>query len=259
MLQKKDNMFQTINKAAFITGASYGIGQASAIALAQAGFDIVVSDLNTDSLHQTLEKVQACGVKVLPLSLNITLQESIDLALMQAFEVFPYLNTLVNNAGLPSLRKLAIDTTRLEWESIINTNLTGTFFMSTTFSKQLIKNKLPGSIIQLASTHGLVGFQGASAYGISKAGIIHLSKMLAIELAPHQIRVNAIAPGTTFTESRAPSLQDPVRKAEMLNRVPLGRFAQSDEIAGAIAYLASDLASFITGQTLTLDGGLTVY
>ena len=247
------------NQAALITGASYGIGQASAIALAQAGFDIIITDLNTDSLNQTLEKVKACGVKVLPLSLNITLQDSIDRALSKAFEAFPHLNTLVNNAGLPSLRKLAIDTTRLEWENIINTNLTGTFFMSTSFAKHLIKNQMQGSIIQLASTHGLVGFQGASTYGISKAGIIHLSKMLAIELAPHQIRVNSIAPGTTFTESRAPSLEDPVRKAEMLNRVPLGRFAQSDEIAGAVTYLASDLASFMTGQTLTLDGGLTVY
>jgi NAD(P)-dependent dehydrogenase (short-subunit alcohol dehydrogenase family) len=252
-------MSSTQNKAAFITGASYGIGQASAIALAQAGFDIIVTDLNTDSLTQTLEKVQSYGVKALALSLNITLQDSIDQALSKAFEAFPHLNTLVNNAGLPSLRKLAIDTTRLEWENIINTNLTGTFFMSTCFAKLLIQHQRPGSMIQLASTHGLVGFQGASAYGISKAGIIHLSKMLAIELAPHNIRVNSIAPGTTFTESRAPSLEDPVRKTEMLNRVPLGRFAQSEEIAGAVAYLASDLASFITGQTLTLDGGLTVY
>ena len=250
----------TLNKkAALISGASYGIGQAGAIALAKAGFDIVVTDLNTDSLNQTVEKVKECGVQVLPLPLNITLQESIDETFLKAFEVFPNLNTLVNNAGLPSLRKLAIDTSRLEWENIINTNLTGTFFMSTSFARQLIKNNQSGSIIQLASTHGLVGFQGASTYGVSKAGIIHLSKMLAIELAPHQIRVNSIAPGTTFTESRAPSLEDPVRKAEMLNRVPLGRFAQSNEIAGAVAYLASDLASFITGQTLTLDGGLTVY
>ena len=250
---------QLNSKAAFITGASYGIGQASAIALAKDGFDLVVTDLKIELLGETIQQLHAIGVKVLPLPLDITQQESIDQALEVAFQTFPTLNTLVNNAGVPSLRQLAIDTTRAQWDSILNTNLTGTFFMSTGFAKYLIKDQRAGCIVQLASTHGLVGFQGASAYGISKAGVIHLSKMLAIELAPHQIRVNAIAPGTTYTPSRAPSLEDPVRKAEMLSRVPLNRFAQSVEIAGAVSYLASELASFITGQTLTLDGGLTVY
>lgn len=248
-----------LKKAALITGASYGIGQASALALGQEGFDIVVTDLSVDTLSDTVVLVEKLGVKVLPLSLDITQDDSIENALHNSFQSFPYLNTLLNNAGLPSLRKSAIDTTRSEWEAILQTNLSGTFFMSTAFAKKLLAHQSSGCIIQMASTHGLVGFHGASAYGISKAGIIHLTKMLAIELAPHQIRVNAIAPGTTYTPSRAPSLEDPVRRHEMISRIPLGRFAQSAEIAGAVVYLTSEQAGFITGQTITLDGGLTVY
>jgi NAD(P)-dependent dehydrogenase (short-subunit alcohol dehydrogenase family) len=114
-------------------------------------------------------------------------------------------------------------------------------------------------VISLSSTHGTVGFAGTSAYGTAKAGISHMTRILAIEWAPHGIRVNAIAPGTTLTESRRPNLQDAERRARMLNRIPLGRFGDPAEMAGAIRYFVSPLASYITGQILLLDGGLTAY
>lgn len=117
----------------------------------------------------------------------------------------------------------------------------------------------PGGIISLASTHGTVGFPNVVVYGVAKAGISHMTRVLAIEWAPHGIRVNAVAPGTTETESRAPNLADPKRREVMLNRIPLRRFGTAEEMAGAVRYLASPLASYITGQVLLLDGGLTAY
>jgi NAD(P)-dependent dehydrogenase (short-subunit alcohol dehydrogenase family) len=129
--------------------------------------------------------------------------------------------------------------------------------MTTSFGKKLIDQGEGGCIVQIGSTHGQVGFKGASAYGIAKAGVGHLAKMLSIEWAQYNIRVNTVAPGSTMTESRAPSFSDPMRKEELLSRIPLHRFGLPEEIASAVKYLASQEASYITGQTLMLDGGLT--
>jgi NAD(P)-dependent dehydrogenase (short-subunit alcohol dehydrogenase family) len=141
----------------------------------------------------------------------------------------------------------------------MGTNLRGTFFLSQQMGRHLVGRGRPGSIISIASTHGVLGFAQRSTYGISKAAIIHMTRMLAIEWAEHGIRVNAVAPGTTETPSRAPALADPTVRAAMLNRVPLRRFATAEEIAGAVSYLASPQAAYVTGQTLLVDGGLTAY
>ena len=245
------------NKIALVTGASYGIGQATAIALAEDGFDIAITDLSVGSLTSTQLAIEALGRNVISIALDIRDQSQIDEALIQVERAFGGLYLLVNNAGVPSLRKSAIDTNLKEWEELIAVNLTGTFFMTTSFGKKLIKQGKGGCIVSIGSTHGQVGFTGASAYGIAKAGISHLSKMLAIEWAPYNIRINTIAPGSTLTESRAPSFSDPIRKEELLSRIPLNRFAKPEEIAAAVRYLASPLASYTTGQTILIDGGLT--
>jgi NAD(P)-dependent dehydrogenase (short-subunit alcohol dehydrogenase family) len=140
----------------------------------------------------------------------------------------------------------------------MSTNLTGTFFMSQSFGKYLIEHKLPGSIIQVASVHGIVGAKERSTYGISKAAILHMTKMLAIEWAENQIRVNAVAPGRLETDSpsRASTGNNPEYMANMLNKIPLHRLATAQEVAQAIYYLASPAANAITGQTIVLDGGL---
>jgi NAD(P)-dependent dehydrogenase (short-subunit alcohol dehydrogenase family) len=246
-------------RAALVTGASYGIGYATAVGLAQDGFDVVVADLTTDALARTVADVTAAGGKAVALALDLRVQDSVEQAIADAAAAFGGLDVLVNNAGVPSLGKPAVEITRAEWEGNIGINLTGTFFMSTAMGRYLIGAQRPGCVISLASTHGMVGFAGASAYGIAKAGIIHMTRMLAIEWASHNVRVNAVAPGTTLTESRAPSLANPARREVMVNRIPLRRLGAPEEMAGAIRYLASPLASYITGQTLLLDGGLTAY
>ena len=169
-----------------------------------------------------------------------------------------HLDVLVNNAGVP-LRKSALEVTAAEWDTVIGTNLTGAFFMSQQMGRHLIGSGRPGCIISIASTHGVLGVAQRSTYGISKAAMIHMTRMLAIEWAQHGIRVNAIAPGRVDTPSRAGSYSDPKYIESMLNRVPLHRFGTSDEVAAAACYLASPEAAYITGQTLFLDGGLTAY
>ena len=246
-------------RRALVTGASYGIGAATAIGLAQDGFDVAVTDLGTESLARTVEAVTAAGRRALPLALDLRAENNVERAIADAVAAFGGLDVLVNNAGVPSLGKPAVDVTRADWDGVLAVNLTGTFFMSTAFGRYLIGAQRPGCVISLASTHGAVGFPGASAYGIAKAGISHMTRMLAIEWAPFGIRVNAVAPGTTSTESRQRSLADPARREVMLARIPLHRFGTPEEMAGAIRYLASPVAAYVTGQTLLVDGGLTAY
>jgi NAD(P)-dependent dehydrogenase (short-subunit alcohol dehydrogenase family) len=244
---------------ALVTGASYGIGAATAAGLAEDGYDVAVTDLTTAPLAPTVAAIEKAGSRALPLALDLRDQASVDRAVTDAVAAFGGLDVLVNNAGVPSPGKPAIEVSRAEWEANIGVNLTGTFFMTTTFGRYVIGAGRPGLVVSLSSTHGTVGYGGTSSYGVAKAGISHMTRILAIEWAPHNIRVNAIAPGTTLTESRRPMLQDPARQARMLERIPLRRFGNAEEMAGAIRYLASPLASYITGQILLLDGGLTAY
>jgi NAD(P)-dependent dehydrogenase (short-subunit alcohol dehydrogenase family) len=243
---------------AFVTGASYGIGAAAAAGLAEDGYDVAVTDLKKEDLAATAAAVEKAGGRALPLVLDLREQRMVEEAFAAAVAAFGGVDLLVNNAGVP-LSKPAVEVSRVEWEAVLAVNLTGAFFISQQLGRHLIAAGRPGAIVSLASTHGTVGFAGAAAYGIAKAGISHMTRVLAIEWAPHQIRVNAIAPGTTETPSRAPMLADPERRAVMLNRIPLKRFGRPEEMAAAVRYLASPAASYITGQILLLDGGLTAY
>lgn len=244
---------------ALVTGASYGIGAAIAEVLARDGYDVAVTELQTEALADTLEKIKAHGTRGVPIALDVRSQVSIEACMKQALAAFGQLDLLVNNAGV-LLRKPAVDITREEWQNVIDVNLTGTFFMSQQMGRHLIGTKCKGSIISIASTHGVVGIGGISAYGISKAGISHMTRMLAIEWAPHGIRVNAIAPGTTETPSRKKSLgADPERRQMMIERIPFKRFCTESDVAGMASYLASPTADYVTGQTLLVDGGLTAY
>lgn len=245
-------------RAALVTGASYGIGGAIAAGLAEDGFDVAITDLDTAALANTAAAIEATGARVVKVALDIRDQASVERGFAAAAEAFDGIDVLVNNAGIPMTRP-ATEITRAEWETALAVNLTGNFFMCQQIGRHLIAAGRPGAIVSLASTHGTVGFPNTIAYGVAKAGISHMTRILAIEWAPHNIRVNAIAPGTTETESRAPALADPERRAALLNRIPLRRFGNPAEMAGAVRYLMSPQASYITGQVLLLDGGLTAY
>ncbi len=243
-------------RVAMVTGASTGLGRASAVALANAGFDLAVTDLDKTWLADLVNEVTRAGGKAVPIALDLRSEESIAQAVAEAVQAFGRLDVLVNNAGR-ALQKPAIDVTFAEWTDVIDINLKGGFFLSTAFARHCIERKSGGAIISMASTHGLTGIAGRSVYGISKGGIIQMTRMLAIEWAALGIRVNAVAPATVLTPSRAQILSDPEARARMLARIPSGRFPTAEEVAAAVCYLASEAADSVTGQTLVLDGGLT--
>jgi len=168
------------------------------------------------------------------------------------------LDVLVNNAGV-NLRKDATEVMPQEWDTVMNVNLRGTFFLTQKAGRHLIGAARGGCIVTIASTHALVGAPERSVYGIAKAALIGMTRMLAVEWAAHNIRVNAIAPGrlATVSPSRAHQGADPSYMEAMLKRIPLHRLASVEEVASAVAYLASPAAASITGQVLVLDGGLT--
>jgi NAD(P)-dependent dehydrogenase (short-subunit alcohol dehydrogenase family) len=249
----------TSKRTAFVTGASYGVGATTALALAHDGYDVAISATRVENLEATAAKLEAVGARIVPVALDLRSHSSIEHALADVLSALGHLDLLVNNAGA-NLRKLAVDVTWAEWDAVMATNLTGAFFLTQQVGRHLIVDRRPGAIVNLASTHGLIGAAERSVYGISKGALIQMTRMLAIEWAVHSIRVNAIAPGRldTPSPSRAARTTDPSYMEAMLARVPLKRLATVEEVAAAVCYLASPQAASITGQTLILDGGLTV-
>jgi NAD(P)-dependent dehydrogenase (short-subunit alcohol dehydrogenase family) len=244
---------------AFVTGASYGVGAATSLALAHAGYDVAISATQVENLDETLRKLKQCGARALPIALDLRAPASIERALADAITGLGHIDLLVNNAGT-TLRRLAIDVTLEEWNDMMAVNVTGTFLITQQVGRHLIDRGRGGAIVNVASTHALVGVPELSTYGIAKAALVQMTRMLAVEWAPHAIRVNAIAPGRMQTASpaRAATGADPQYMQAMLNRVPLRRFCTAEEAAAAVAYLAGPSAASITGQVLVLDGGLTV-
>ncbi len=249
----------TGRRTALVTGAAYGIGAASALALARDGCDVAVSELKPADLAETVKAITAAGARAVPVALDVRSMASIEHAMADVLAAFGQLDALVNNAGVP-LTRPAVDVTEAEWDQVIGVNLKGVFFMSQQMGRYLIGSGRPGCIVSIASTHGVIGVADRSTYGISKAGVSHMTRMLAIEWAGHGIRVNAVAPGTVETRSRAAVFSaNPQRREAMMARVPLRRFGTEEEMASMVCYLAGPQAAYVTGQTILVDGGLTAY
>ena len=226
-------MTATRKRTAFVTGATQGLGAALALRLAQDGYDVAVSGINVGNLAKTVKSLEAAGTRVTAVPLDLRSQASVEQAMAQVIRGFGELDVLVNNAGI-TIRSLAVDVTREEWKSVMDINLTGTFFMSQQMGRHLIAQKRAGCIVNISSTHGLVGFAQRSTYGISKAGISHMTRMLAIEWAEYGIRVNAVAPGTVATPSRVAFFSaDTGGFKAMIDRVPLARLCKMEEVAGS--------------------------
>jgi NAD(P)-dependent dehydrogenase (short-subunit alcohol dehydrogenase family) len=240
---------------ALVTGTSTGIGRVIALALARAGYDLAVTEIDTQSLCSLLGEPELRGRKVVPVALDLASPESIAYAFELAAAALGHIDLLVNNAGR-ALIKPATEVTRAEWDALISVNLTGTFFLTQQFGRHAIARGA-GCVVTIASTHGMTGIAGRAVYGIAKAGLIQMTRMLAIEWAPHGVRANAVAPATVLTPSRADMLSDPRARARMLARIPSGRFVTPEEVAAAVIYLASPEAASVTGQILAVDGGLT--
>jgi NAD(P)-dependent dehydrogenase (short-subunit alcohol dehydrogenase family) len=243
-------------RTALVTGTSAGIGQAVAIALARAGYDLALTELDVGALKDTLAHPDIKQRNAVPLPLDLRSRESINAAFADSRAQLGDIDLLVNNAGRP-LVKPSISVTEAEWDDVMSINLKGAFFMSQLFGRACINAKRPGCIVSMASTHGMIGIAERAIYGISKAGLIQMTRMLAVEWADKGIRVNAVAPATVMTPSREEMLKDPAVRKGMLARIPIGRFVTPEEVAAAVVYLASDGAAAITGHTLMVDGAVT--
>ena len=248
-----------MGKAVLITGGSYGVGAASALAFARAGYDVALTATRLENLERTVAAVKAEGRRAAAFALDLNSQESIEAAVAGARSALGGLCVLVNNAGAHG-RKPAVDITRADWEHVFKANLDGTFFVTQAFAKPLIAAGAAGAVINITSTHAIVGRKVRVMYGVSKAAINHMTRMLAVEWAEAGIRVNAIAPGRMITDS--PSRQetggDPDYIARMKASIPMHRLPEAEEVAAACVFLASAAAATITGQVLAIDGGLTV-
>lgn len=246
-------------QVAFVTGASFGIGAATALALARDGFDLAISATRIGNLNDTAGKLKAIGCRLAEVELDLCSQTSIERAFASVVDTLGRVDVLINNAGV-NLRKAALEVTPKEWEAVMCANSSGTFFLTQQFGRHLVAAGRSGSVVNIASTHGLLGAAERSTYGISKAAILQMTRMLAVEWAPYGIRVNAVAPGrvNTPSPSRAATTSDPKYMQAMADRVPLRRLATAEDVAEAVCYLAGARGGFVTGHTMVLDGGLTV-
>lgn len=247
--------FDLQGQVALVTGAARGIGHACALALAHAGADIVLGLRDAQSDGNLLNEIESMGRRALPLQMDVTRLDQIQLAVDSATKHFGRLDILVNNAGLgPS--NLAENVNEEDFDLTVAVNLKGTFFVSQAVGRVMIQQRY-GRIINLGSQAGLVALPTESIYCMTKAAISHLTKCLAVEWGRYNITVNAVAPTFINTPGTAEALQDDVFRADVLSRIALGRIGEPMEVASAVVFLASPAASLITGDTLLIDGGWT--
>lgn len=253
-----EQLFSLKGKAALVTGGASGIGKIVSGYLAAAGAGLVIFDVQLEKAAAVADEImQTYGVKTLALACDVSDPDQVEACIGQAMAEMKNLCVLFNNAGT-GMHKSCLEVTAADWKKVNDVNYNGVFYVASAFARQLVQRGLPGSIINTASMSGLVVNvpQQQVAYNSSKAGVIQMTRSLAVELARHQIRVNSISPGYMMSEMTA---QRPQELKDFWNaRIPLGRMGTPHELATAIIYLAADTSSYTTGSNIIIDGGYTV-
>ena len=239
-------------KTALVTGAARGIGQAIALKLAGAGADVALCDLQKEWLDETAAGIRALGRRVECYACDVSAADQVQSVVEAAIAAFGRVDVLVNNAGITKDTFL-MRMSEADWDAVLDINLKGTFLFTKAVAKPMMKQR-SGAIVNVASVIGLIGNAGQCNYAASKAGVIALTKSTAKELGSRGVRANAVAPGfirTKMTEN----LPEDIR-TKMLEAIPMGRFGEPEDVAKAVLFLASEDASYITGQVLTVCGGM---
>jgi 3-oxoacyl-[acyl-carrier protein] reductase len=239
-------------RTALVTGASQGIGRACALALGKAGAKVALAARNEDKLNQVAAEIAAQGGAAAVFTLDLASEDSIKACAKAAMAHFGSIEILVNNAGI-TRDTLALRMKRSDWDDVLQTNLTGTFLMTQAMLSPMLKARW-GRIINITSVVGQTGQAGQANYAASKAGVIGLTKSLARELASRNITANAVAPG--YIETAMTAVLDEKQRTSMLAQIPLGRAGSDADIAGAVCFLASEEAAYITGHVLDVNGGM---
>jgi 2-deoxy-D-gluconate 3-dehydrogenase len=244
--------FNLSGKVAIVTGSSTGLGEGMAYGLAEAGADIV--GVYNNDLPENQKKIESLGRRFLGIQADLSNISLVADIVGKTVEAFGRLDILVNNAGI-IIRNNSVDFTEEQWDDVVNINLKTLFFLSQAAARQFISQKSNGKIINIAS---LLSFQGGilvPSYTASKSGVMGLTRLLGAEWAPHNINVNAIAPGYMATRNTQALQDDPVRNKQILERIPAGRWGRPDDMKGAVLFLASEASNYINGYTIAVDGG----
>lgn len=247
-------MSRLTGRVALVAGGGRGIGRAIALALAEAGADVIPTSRTQSEVQRVAQEIEALGQRSLAKSCDVSQLSQVQSLLTDVQSEFGRLDILVNAAAISPIWKRIDETSEAEWDAILNVNLKGAFLLSREVGRLMIEQG-GGSIVHVASIAGLKGTSHVGAYSVSKAGLIGLVRVLASEWVKYQIRVNAIAPGWVRTEMTQPVLTHPEISKGLLAAIPQRRFAEPEEIAPLAVYLASDDARFVTGQVYVIDGG----
>ena len=254
------NGLELTGKVAIVTGAGSGLGRASGIALAAESATVVATELpdRIDRATETVREIEASGGQAIAVPLDVTDLAAIQTCVAQVTGELGRIDILVNNAGV-NVRRNAFDVSEEDWDAVLDVNLKGVFFMAQAVGRQM-RDQSPagGSIVNMASIMGLVGYFQRAAYCSSKAGVVNLTRVLAVEWAPHNIRVNAVCPTFVDTPLTRPMFEaQPEFLEDILHRTLLGRLATPEEVAAAVVFLAGPGAAMIHGHALPVDGGWT--
>jgi NAD(P)-dependent dehydrogenase (short-subunit alcohol dehydrogenase family) len=247
--------FDLTGKVAIVTGASRGLGQTFARALARAGADLAITSRTLDSLKAFQQEIEGTGRRVVPLELDVRDEKSIRRMVGDAANAFGRIDILVNNAGC-NVRKPAVDVTWDDWNLILDTNLRGAFFVAQSVAREMIPHGR-GRIINIGSVTSVMGYAGLGPYGASRGGIRQLTMSLADDWGPHGITVNCLAPGWFKTEQNKVMYEDAAWVAYLVDRIPMRRPGKMSDLEGPVVFLASDASEYVTGQTLLVDGGIS--
>lgn len=246
------NMFDLTGKVAIVTGIGHGLGQGMAIALAQAGADI--AGVGISDCTETRRMIEATGREFLEMKADLRSIEPIPQIMEKVVNHFGHLDILVNNAGIIR-RSDALEFSEKDWDDVMNINIKTVFFFCQAAAKQFIKQGTGGKIINIASMLSYQGGIRVPSYTASKSGVMGITRLLANEWAKYNINVNAIAPGYMATANTAPLREDKQRNAEILSRIPAGRWGTPEDLAGAVIFLASQASNYVNGFTIAVDGG----
>jgi NAD(P)-dependent dehydrogenase (short-subunit alcohol dehydrogenase family) len=238
---------------AIVTGAGRGIGQAIALRFAREGAKVAVVDIRGELAEQTARQISQEGGEGLPLHADVALNDEVNRFATKTVESFGQINILVNNAGIGG-SKACLDTSEEDWDRMVAVNIKSIFLVCKRVIPELLRTG-KGKIINIASMYGMFGSPHTAAYSASKAGVINLTRQLAVDYSSHNICINAISPGLIETEMTRHKVKDPRVLTQYLQSIPLGRHGTPDDVAGAAVFLASDDSDFITGHNLVVDGG----
>lgn len=250
-------LFDLSGKIAVITGASKGLGKDIAKLLATAGSRVAIVARDKEKLEAAAHELEIEGYDVLPLVCDLSKVEGIPMIMKQVYDHFGQIDILINNAGL-NIPKPAEEVTEKDWDAILDINLKSAFFCSQAAGRYMVQRN-QGKIVNVSSQMAFVGYYNRSAYCASKGGLTQMTRALAIEWAKHRINVNAIAPTFIETPMTESMFCDPDFREEVISRIPLGRLAKVEDLYGAMLYLSSHASDMVTGQTIVVDGGWTVW